>query len=98
MYNKLYDLPSRDDIKYIEIENFKDYEFSSCLAYELAIRNEKVKEELECFSNHYKNEHTSYIQQLLEQGSHLNSDIEKDYDFTILNEYGFNEDSIAYYY
>lgn len=34
----------RDDIQYLDIEKFEDYEFSSCTAYEMAIRNDEVIE------------------------------------------------------
>lgn len=36
-------LPKRSDSIYEEIEQFKDYEFTNCIAYEMAIRNEEVK-------------------------------------------------------
>ena len=38
----LKDLPNRADQIYTRIENYKDYEFTHCIAYEMAIRNEKV--------------------------------------------------------
>ncbi len=37
------DLPKRDDKIYKEIEEFKDYELTYCIAYEMAIRNDEVK-------------------------------------------------------
>lgn len=36
-------LPNRADEKYTRIENYEDYEFTHCIAYEMAIRNEEVK-------------------------------------------------------
>jgi len=52
-------LPRRDDMAYIEIEQFKDYEVMQCIIYELAIRNKKVKSiinELDEINNYfYKN-------------------------------------------
>jgi len=36
--------PKRGDAIYQEIENFADYEFTNCVAYEMAIRNDEVKE------------------------------------------------------
>lgn len=35
-------LPQRDDSNYKEIEEFQDYELTNCIAYEMAIRNDKV--------------------------------------------------------
>lgn len=37
------ELPNRDDVIYKEIEAFEDYEFTNCIAYEMAIRNKEVK-------------------------------------------------------
>lgn len=37
------DLPERIDPIYKEIESFEDYEYSNCIAYEMAIRNDEVK-------------------------------------------------------
>lgn len=37
------DLPKRSDSIYKEIEEFEDYEFTNCIAYEMAIRNEEAK-------------------------------------------------------
>lgn len=41
------DLPKRNDKIYKEIEEFKDYELTYCVAYEMAIRNDEVKRLLE---------------------------------------------------
>lgn len=35
-------LPRRSDNIYKEIENFEDYEYTNCIAYEMAIRNDEV--------------------------------------------------------
>lgn len=37
------ELPKRNDATYKEIEAFEDYEYSNCIAYEMAIRNDEVK-------------------------------------------------------
>lgn len=37
------ELPKRDDSIYKEIESFEYYEFTNCIAFEMAIRNTKVK-------------------------------------------------------
>ena len=36
-------LPKRKDPIYTEIEQFEEYEFTNCIAYEMAIRNNEVK-------------------------------------------------------
>ena len=36
-------LPKRSDSIYKEIEEFEDYEYSNCIAYEMCIRNKEVK-------------------------------------------------------
>lgn len=42
-YNLIYkELPKRKDINYTRIENYEDYEFTHCIAYEMAIRNAEV--------------------------------------------------------
>ena len=35
-------LPQRDDLIYKEIEEFKDYELTNCIAYEMAIRSQDL--------------------------------------------------------
>jgi len=37
------ELPKRDDNVYKEIEAFEDYEYTNCIAFEMAIRNDEVK-------------------------------------------------------
>ena len=36
-------LPTRSDTIYLEVESFEDYEYTNCIAYEMAIRNGEVK-------------------------------------------------------
>jgi hypothetical protein len=36
-------IPKRDSDKYLEIERFHDFEFTECVAWEMAIRNDNVK-------------------------------------------------------
>jgi hypothetical protein len=40
-------LPQRDDLIYKEIEEFQDYELTNCIAYEMAIRNNKNFEKID---------------------------------------------------
>jgi hypothetical protein len=44
-------LPSREDVIYEEIEEFKDYELTNCIAYEMAVRVDEVKEYLKKWEN-----------------------------------------------
>jgi len=46
------DLPKRSDDIYKEIESFKDYELTQCVAYEMAIRNDYAKELLFYYELH----------------------------------------------
>lgn len=41
------DLPKRNDNIYKEIESFEDYEYTNCIAFEMAIRNDEVKKLLD---------------------------------------------------
>lgn len=43
--------PKIDDQIYKEVESFEDYEYTNCIAYEMAIRNGKVKQLLEKIDN-----------------------------------------------
>ena len=40
-------LPTRSDTSYKEIEKFKDFELTQCIAYEMAIRNPEIQQLLE---------------------------------------------------
>jgi type I restriction enzyme M protein len=42
-------LPVREDIKYKDIENFKAYELSYCIANEMAIRNKTIEKQIRKF-------------------------------------------------
>ena len=42
-------LPQRNDLSYKEIEEFKDYELTNCIAYEMAIRNEIIIEIIDTY-------------------------------------------------
>ena len=46
-------LPERDDLIYKEIEEFKDYELTNCIAYEMAIRNEYIVSKIKLFNMFY---------------------------------------------
>jgi hypothetical protein len=45
------DLPKLTDSIYKEIEEFEDYEYSNCIAYEMCIRNKEVKRLFEILNN-----------------------------------------------
>ena len=45
----------RDAPQYIEIENFKDYELTPCVAYEMAIRNQAFNQSVQATKEFFKN-------------------------------------------
>ena len=45
------ELPKLTDSIYKEIEEFEDYEYSNCIAYEMCIRNKEVKKILKSITN-----------------------------------------------
>jgi len=47
-------IPKRNDKIYLEIENFKDYELTQCIAYEMAVRNEELIDKVVNLMNEYK--------------------------------------------
>lgn len=53
-------LPKRDDPIYREIEQFKDYELTECIAYEMAIRTPLVQEYINLY-NDIKNYTRNYL-------------------------------------
>jgi len=53
-------LPKRSDDIYKEIEQFEDYEFTNCIAYEMAIRNDEVKSLLKEIINYPLYEYSPY--------------------------------------
>lgn len=69
--------------QYTEIENFEDYEFTSCVAYELAIRNCKVIELIKRQLKHLKENYNSF-----------NNDISDELFF----KYFINEFYLAYHF
>ena len=46
-------LPKRSNLIYKEIEEFEDYEYSNCIAYEMCIRNKEVKKLLNIIINKF---------------------------------------------
>ena len=44
-------IPDRNDQKYLDIEHFHDFEFTECVAWEMAIRNDNVKSLLSKLNN-----------------------------------------------
>lgn len=49
LFSKINKLPKRSDLKYKEIENFKDYELTYSIVNEMAIRNLRVKKLIKVF-------------------------------------------------
>ena len=73
-------LPNRNDDIYKEIESFEDYEFTQCIAYEMAIRNEEVKKIQENITILSKNL-SSEFQNIRDDDSHpFNIEFEKQYN------------------
>lgn len=74
---------NRNDKQYIDVENFVDYEFTSCIAYEMAIRNNRVIELLKNQLEHMKRNNNSG-----------NSDIESE----LLGKFYINEFYLSYHF
>ena len=49
------ELPKRSDLIYKEIEEFKDYEYTNCIAYEMAMRNEEIINKINLFNTAFPN-------------------------------------------
>ena len=49
------ELPKRIDNMYKEIENFQDYEYTYCIAYEMAMRNEEIINKINLFNTAFPN-------------------------------------------
>ena len=67
----------RSDEKYIEIENFKDYELTPCIAYEMAIRNDeyiKAAQEAVKFYHEHEDLINSYFSDNINYGDFKNDD------------------------
>ena len=65
-------LPKRKDPIYKEIEEFKDYEFTNCIAYEMAIRNKEVQKVIIDFDKCISIDSNEYFE-LVTQLSHIDS-------------------------
>lgn len=72
-------LPKRSDSIYKEIENFEDYEYSYCVAYELAIRNSNIR---------------NLVEKYLKIGFDSFYIKESDNDIKLLKDYGFNYEAM----
>lgn len=85
-------LPKRSDSIYKEIEQFKDYEFTNCITYEMAIRNEEVVNIKSSIDELLKNIKIGYTEVKQEEIKKLNQKL-------ILNywiRYIFEEDILKY--
>jgi hypothetical protein len=90
-YIDYFELPEMNADKYLEIDDFKDYEYKNNIAYEFAIRNDKVQQSLERFEKkflEYEKEHQDL--------SHLVDYINMD-DFRFLQESGFDLFAMTYW-
>ena len=86
---KPFQYPSRQSEKYMDIENFKDYELFYCFAYELAIRNSEIKKEL--------NNYIEYYYKVQENPTITYDKNTEKFDFNKLYAFGFDDFSIKYY-
>jgi len=50
---------NRGDKQYTDVENFKKYELTHCMAYEMAIRNDEVINTIKAFTKGYMEEYTN---------------------------------------
>ena len=83
--------PELTNNKYSEIEDFNDFEFNNCVAYELSIRNKDIINELHRFENifrDYEKEHTDLLGL---------KDIVTPYTFQYLFNDGFNLYAMTYW-
>lgn len=90
-YIDYFELPEIYDPKYLEIDDFKDYEYNNNIAYEFAIRNNKVLQALEKFEKQfqkYEKEH----QDLSQLVDYINMD-----HFRFLQEAGFDLFAMTYW-
>lgn len=74
---------NRNDKQYLEIESFEDYEFTSCMAYEMAIRNNRVIE---------------LIKNNLEYINGNNRLFDSDIEMELLEKYYINEIYLNYHF
>jgi hypothetical protein len=58
------ELPNRSNPIYKEIEQFKDYELTDCIAYEMAIRNEEIINKINLFNTTFPNNLESLAEDL----------------------------------
>jgi len=74
-------LPNRDDNIYKDIENFKSYELTYCVAYEMAIRNKEIIKKIENYLNSGNDKVIT----------------SSDDEYIELEKFGFSHESLAYY-
>jgi len=90
-YIDYFELPKMDDVKYLEINDFEAYEYKNNIAYEFAIRNDKVLQSLEEFEQEfqkYEKEH----QDLSYLVDYINMD-----NFRFLQKMGFDLFAMTYW-
>ena len=79
------ELAKRDDAIYKEIEEFKDYELTYCIAYEMAIRNDEVKELLNILKEREMDSSISikHLKKLIKYGVNSRSPKKANYKYSI---------------
>ncbi len=83
-YIDYFELPEMDAVQYLEIDDFKDYEYKNNIAYEFAVRNDKVLQSLEKFEKQFQ-EYEKEHQDLSHLVDHINMD-----HFNFLQKAGFD--------
>lgn len=65
-------LPKRDDDIYEEIENFKDYELTQCIAYEMSIRSSENLKAIKNIIDKYNNNYSDILSKYQEIEKQIN--------------------------
>lgn len=90
-YIDYFELPEMNAVQYLEIDDFKDYEYNNNIAYEFAVRNDKVLQSLEKFEKQFQ-EYEKEHQDLSHLVDYINMD-----DFRFLQESGFDLFAMTYW-
>ena len=90
-YIDYFELPEMNNVQYLEIDDFEDYEYKNNIAYEFAVRNGKVLQSLEKFEKQFQEYEKEY-----EDLSHLVDHIKMDH-FHFLQKAGFDLFAMTYW-
>jgi hypothetical protein len=84
LFSQINKLPKRNDLKYKEIENFKDYELTYCIVNEMAIRNKRAAKLIKVFhilASYQDRKSTKYNQykQIIKYNLELSGELKSKY-------------------